>query len=261
MKVGSLTILFGLAAAILAPALELATGSPLPYLLILTFLAGLAWSLWKLTRKEFGWSWGGKAHIVAAVYPAIAMALPVLAALVFGRISYGYEDSMPLLAKLGLMTLSTWIGVLITEEGFFRGALWGMAMRAGWTNRRTLIWTSLAFTAWHVGVPIIEEGFILPAGQIPIYLTNVLLLGLTWGTLRLATGSLLVPITAHAVWNGLAYIFFGYGVKTGALGIQPINVYGPERGILGIVVNLAVLVWMIRWARGRGVDLDSSAKN
>ncbi len=253
---GRMAIAFGIAAAVLAPVLELATGSPLPYLFVLTVLAGLAWGIWRLRRGEFGWRWGGRDHLVALTYPVLAMAPLVILALIFGRVAIDSTELPSAAGEFGLMIASTWVGVLITEDGFFRGALWGLGVRAGWTRRMVLVWTSLAFLAWHVAVPLIEEGFKLPAAQIPVYYANVLLLGLCWGLLRLVSGSLLVPVTAHAIWNGLAYVLFGYGTKNGLLGIEQVGIYGPERGVLGVGVNLAVLIWMLRWAGRRGVDLN-----
>jgi len=242
-------IALGVAAAVLAPVLELATGSELPYLLVLTVLAGAAWGIFRLRRDEMGWRWGGaRGHLVAFLYPLLAVGVLALVALIAGEVTLQTADNAKYARRIGLMLASTWVGVLITEEGFFRGALWGVCARAGWSKGKTLAWTSVAFVGWHVAVPLIEADFLLPAAQLPIYYANVILLGLAWGALRLATGSLLVPCTAHASWNAIVYIFYGYGQKTGWLGIERVGVFGPERGVLGLIVNATVAWLLVRWA-------------
>jgi hypothetical protein len=78
----------------------------------------------------------------------------------------------------------------------------------------------------------------VPAAEIPVYLVNATLLGLIWGMLRLVSGSILVPSVSHALWNGLDHPLFGIGENSGALGIQQTHLFGPEVGLLGMVVNL-----------------------
>jgi hypothetical protein len=56
---------------------------------------------------------------------------------------------------------------------------------------------------------------------------------------------------ATGLWNGIAYVFFGFGTKTGALGIRDTAIFGPEIGILGLISNavFAFLFW--QWWRTR----------
>jgi membrane protease YdiL (CAAX protease family) len=244
-------VLLGICAAVLAPVSELLTGSPYPYLLVLTVLTGITWGILRLGRREMGLVFGGAPnHLLALLYPVVAIGILGLLAWVTGGTGSDPVFTGENWRRLGLMFLSTWIGVLITEEGFFRGALWGLSTRSGWKPISVLLWTSIAFLAWHIAVPIIEEDFRLVANQIPIYYGNVLLLGLAWGLLRMLSGSVLVACTAHASWNALVYVFFGYGMKSGALGVARIGVFGPERGVLGLAVNaVVVLVLLLRWRR------------
>lgn len=235
-----------LTAALLAPGLELLTGSPLPYLLVLTVLTGFIWAAWRLRRHEFGWSWGGRAHFTALLYPLAPLGLLAALAVLLGDTDFSALEPDQLLRRLGLMFLSTWLGTLITEEGLYRGALWGLGRRAGWSPVRLVVATSLAFAAWHVAVPIIEADFKLPAAQIPVYLANVVLLGLAWGLLRQRSGSILVACTAHASWNALVYVFFGYGERIGQLGSERIALLDPERGLLGVTVNTLVVLWLVK---------------
>ncbi len=153
-----------------------------------------------------------------------------------------------------LMTAVTFVGVIISEEGFFRGTLWGMSVKANWSSGAVLAWTSIAFMLWHVAVPIIDPHFRLPASEIPIYLVNVTLLGLAWGILRLVSGSVLVPGTAHAIWNGLAYTLFGFGERGGVLSISNIPLFDPERGVLGVIVNTTIVFILWRWAKRNGFN-------
>ena len=50
--------------------------------------------------------------------------------------------------------------------------------------------------------------------------------------------SAVVPSVCHAVWNGIDYPLYGFGEKVGALGIEKTEIYGPEVGVLGVVVNV-----------------------
>ena len=69
--------------------------------------------------------------------------------------------------------------------------------------------------------------------------------------LRMTSGSVLVPSLSHGLWNGFAYVLFGYGTKAGALGVSAYNLYGPERGIIGIGLNVLTVVILWRWMKRR----------
>ena len=87
----------------------------------------------------------------------------------------------------------------------------------------------------------------------PPYLASVLVLGAIWGQVRAVSGSIVGAGFCHAVWNALAYVFFGHGQKAGDLGIEPFEMFGPERGLLGLGLNLLALglfwCWWRRTAR------------
>ena len=138
--------------------------------------------------------------------------------------------------------------VLITEEGFFRGWLWAALKRAGQSDRQVLLWTSIAFTLWHISAITLDTGFDIPAREIPVFLINATLIGGVFGFLRMMSGSVVVPSVCHAVWNALDYSLYGFGEKVGALGIESTHIFGPEVGILGIVVNsiFALALWFWR---------------
>ena len=70
--------------------------------------------------------------------------------------------------------------------------------------------------------------------------------------LRLLSGSIVVASVSHALWNGLDYPLFGFGEKVGALGIEQTHIFGPEVGLVGIVLNLLFAAMLYRiLKRGR----------
>ena len=49
---------------------------------------------------------------------------------------------------------------------------------------------------------------------------------------------------SHSVWNSLVYTMFGFGEKTGLLGIDQSWLFGPEVGVLGLAAN-ALFAWFL----------------
>jgi hypothetical protein len=51
-------------------------------------------------------------------------------------------------------------------------------------------------------------------------------------------------------------VFFGFGTKIGALGIQNTAIFGPEIGVLGLITNafFAVVLWRL-WRTRRNRDI------
>ena len=78
-------------------------------------------------------------------------------------------------------------------------------------------------------------------------MVNATMMGLTWGLLRLASGSIVVASVSHGVWNGMAYSLFGFGEQVGALGIEETWIYSPETGLLGILLNTIFVA--VLWRR------------
>lgn len=106
------------------------------------------------------------------------------------------------LLNMGMMSTAGILVVVLTEEGFFRGWLWAALKRGGQSDMQVLIWSSLAFTAWHISAISLDTGFDLPADEIPIYLVNATLIGGVFGIIRMISGSVIAPSLCHAVWNG-----------------------------------------------------------
>lgn len=213
-------------------------------------LLGLFWFLERLPRRSVGFVWGRWRHYgLAVLYPILILGTITLLAVAARAVDLSQADWNKVGLNLLLVTISTFLVAILTEEGFFRGWLWASLERAGATPGRILIWTSIAFSLWHVSAVTLETGFDLPGRQIPVYLLNVVVLGVVWGWLRWLSGSVIVASLSHGVWNGLTYELFGFGTKAGALGIKDTAWFGPEVGILGLVVNLVgllVLWWLSR---------------
>ena len=210
-------------------------------------LTALFWYLQKFSRAEMGLSRGSaRAYGLAVAYPLVVLGLTAFAALAAGAIDTSETDWNKTFINIGLMSTIGIIIGLITEEGFFRGWLWAALKRAGQSDVQVLVWTSVAFSAWHISAITLDTGFDLPAAEVPVYLVNATLLGLIWGMLRLLSGSIVVASVSHALWNGIDYPLFGFGEKAGALGIQQTHIFGPEVGVLGVVLNLLFAAFLYR---------------
>lgn len=237
----------GLAVAIAITTTMDATGYSMFSALPLFPLAGLFWYLQKITRAEIGLTWGRAGYYgLSLAYPALVLGATAAIAYAFGAVDTSNTDWSKTLLNMGLMSSTGTVVVLLTEEGFFRGWLWAALKRAGLGDTKVLIGTSLAFTAWHISAISLDTGFDIPADEIPIYLVNATLIGAVFGALRLISGSVVVPSLCHAVWNGIDYPLFGFGERVGALGIEQTHLYGPEVGVLGIGLNLAILACLFR---------------
>lgn len=246
-----LPILGTLAAIAITTAMD-ATGYTSLSALPLFPLMALFSYLQRLSRREVGLVWGPPRHYrQALLQPLLVIGAATLAAVIGGAVSFAEADWGNFWVNLIAGGLSAILLSVITEEGFFRGWLWASLKSVGCSERHTLIWTSLAFALWHVSPVTLATGYDLPAAQIPVYLGNVVLLGLVWGMLRLVSGSVIVASVAHGVWNGLAYALFAFGTKVGALGVTETWIYGPEVGYIGLALNAlyAAVLWL--WIKGR----------
>ncbi len=223
-----------------------ATGYSVFSALPLIPLGGLFWYLQKFARADIGLTWGDRrSHIWALTYPLVVLGLAAAIALVSGATDTTSTNWQKTAMNMGLMSSTGVLMVMITEEGFFRGWLWASLKRAGQSDKAVLLWTTFAFIVWHVSAITLDTGFDLPAREVPIYLINGIILGLIWGIMRMVSGSILVPAVSHSIWNGIDYPLFGFGEKVGALGITETHLYGPEVGLLGIVLGLVFLaqIW------------------
>jgi membrane protease YdiL (CAAX protease family) len=215
-------------------------------------LAGLLWAWHRFSRVEMGLTWGSvRDYGLALLHPVVVLGVVTAVAALAGVIDLTQADWRKAGLNLLLMGLSTVLVVILTEEGFFRGWLWASLRRAGLGETAVLLWSSIAFSLWHVSAVSLETGFDIPAPQIPVYLVNVVLMGAIWGLLRLISGSVVVASVSHGVWNGLAYVLFGFGTRVGALGIEATHIYGPEVGVVGLAANALFALALLRGLRFR----------
>jgi membrane protease YdiL (CAAX protease family) len=246
----NLPALAGVAIAIAITTTLDATGYFMFSALPLIPLTGVFWYLQKMPRAEIGLTAGKLGDYgPALLYPLLALGLIALIAAFSGAVDTSETDWNKALLNIGLMSGTGILMTLITEEGFFRGWLWASLRRAGHSEQAVLFLTTAAFVLWHVPAISMDTGFDVPAREIPVYLVNAGLLGVAWGILRAATGSILVPSVCHAIWNGLDYPLFGFGEKVGALGIAETHLFGPETGIIGIPINAAAVGLLALWWR------------
>jgi membrane protease YdiL (CAAX protease family) len=235
-------------AIIISPLVTILSGSPNFSALVLLPLAVVAWLTARPSRSDLGLSPGRPGYYgLAVAYPLVVMGLLMILIWRIDGISWGSLDGRRIAFVIAVNSLVGTLGVLLTEEGFFRGVVWGLLKTRNLDGRRILLLTSVAFFLWHVPVAFLEMGEGFPRSAIPLYLANVILLGLNWGLMRLASGSVLVPSLSHAVWNAIAYRFFGFGVEYGELTRPSFTVLDPERGVVGILLNAAFLavVWTL----------------
>jgi hypothetical protein len=228
-----LAVILAIAVTTSMDATGLTAFSALPLLPI----AGLLWYVTGSSRRAVGLTLGAARYYgLALAYPVVVLGICALVPLGTAGAAAMHVDARKTLANIALGAVATTIIAILTEEGFFRGALWASR------SRRPLLFTSIAFALWHISAVTLPTGFDLPAAQIPVFLVNAAVMGAIWGLLRDISGSLVVSSVSHGVWNGLAYTLFGYGTKAGALGIRHTAIYGPEVGLLGLALNALVVL-------------------
>ncbi|MEM7086586.1 MAG: CPBP family intramembrane glutamic endopeptidase [Bacteroidota bacterium] len=221
------------------------TGYTLFSALPLVVIIALFWLLLRLSKKEIGLKFGPlKYYGIALLYPLLVLGATGLIAYIYGDFSVKEINIKNELLNLGVGLVIGPIMLMLTEEGFFRGWLWGAFRKARFSPNQTLYITSGCFVLWHISAVTCGSDFSLPITQVPVYLTNALFLGLIWGTMRMASGSIIAPAFCHAVWNTFAYGLFGFGEKTGILGVSNTALLGPEVGYLGILLNGLFFLWL-----------------
>lgn len=220
-------------------------------------LVALFWYLQRFSRRQVGFIWGRwHYYALAVLYPVIAGAAITLVAMAAGASDFSHTNWKKAGINFALVAVSTVLVAAITEEGFFRGWLWASLERGGLGRMGILIWTSIAFSLWHWSAVILKTGFAPARAQVPVFILNAAVLGAIWGLLRWQSGSVIVSSVSHGVWNGMAYVLFGFGTKAGALGIKNTWLFGPEVGVLGLALNIAVLAVLCGWFKAhqcRGV--------
>src|SRR5450755_812201 len=211
-------------------------------------LAALFWYLQRLPRTAVGLSWGRWGDYgLAALYPLIVLSAATGIAFLAGHTHTAGTDWGKAGLNFSINEGGTIVVAILTEEGFFRGWLWGSLDRAGVTRTRIVIWSSIAFALWHVSEVTLAKGYTLPLAQVPIFIFTAALLGVIWGLMRLISRSVIVASVSHGLWDGGAYTLFGVGARVGSLGVTDKATYGVEVGIVGLLLNLAFAIGLWLW--------------
>jgi membrane protease YdiL (CAAX protease family) len=210
----------------------------------------LFWYLQRFSRAEMALAWGRRRYYgTALLHPLLLLGLIALIAWIAGAINLEKFHWKTAWLNFAIVALSTALVVVVTEEGFFRGWLWASLKRAGQSELSVLVWSSFAFALWHWSAVVLETSFNPPLAQVPTFMVNAALMGAIWGMLRSMSGSVVVSSVCHGVWNGGAYIFFGFGKEVGKLGIQQNGFYGPEVGVLGLALNMVFALGLWQWCK------------
>ncbi len=238
----------GICAIVLSPLVTVLSGSPNFSALALLPITVVIWLITRVSRADLGLRIGRAGHYgVAVLYPILVMGILVLLIALSEGIQTSDVDPGRIMFVIAVNSAVGIIAGLLTEEGLFRGLIWGLLKTGGQRPARVLLYTSAVFAVWHVPVVLLEFGQDFPRTAIPIYLANVVLIGLNWGLMRMVSGSIVVAAVSHSVWNALAYKFFGFGSEYGVLETSSFQIFGPERGILGLALNLVffIVFWRV----------------
>lgn len=154
--------------------------------LMLAPLMAIFWFLEKFSKDQIGLKLGRPGDYgLAVLYPLVVVGAAVAIAAMAGEVQVADIDWPKAAKNMALIAVSTVIGVMITEEGFFRGALWASFKKGGLSNTQVLLWSSVAFGLWHLSWVTLAGGYELAPAFIPIFILNATLLGAVWGALRM----------------------------------------------------------------------------
>ncbi len=149
----------------------------------------LVWSL-----PAIGWGMAATGPMLLLLWVCVTVPWRAL-----GDLTRTVEETVrPLLQGCSLVDLAA-ISLLagLGEEMLFRGFL--QQLIAEWVGGSAGIW---------VGLAVASVTFGLLHAITPVYAVVACLIGAYLGWLWLATGNLLAPITAHAVYDFLALVYF-----------------------------------------------------
>ncbi|MFB0519488.1 MAG: lysostaphin resistance A-like protein, partial [Acidobacteriota bacterium] len=239
----------------ISPLVTALTGQVNAYALVLLPLTLLMWAVTRLSSRDLGIRLGNlNAYVLSLLYPISVMVLTGIAVWLTGYIRINALLLSDVGRRVLYLFLIYFIGALLTEEVFFRGWLWGALEKRDFKLRARLVWTGGVFSMWHFAVTIILPELHFSPSIVPIYLGNIFLIGLFFGLLRQKSGSILAPSVCHALWNAMLYTLYGTGDIAGVLDIASPRFFDPERGLLGLLLNLiaVVLLWRIAARRENG---------
>ncbi len=253
MKVVPLgAILAVVCAVVVTGSLVLVGQSGLVSVLPLAIILAVCWGITRYSRREVGFCWGTKRGVLLAVgFPLLVLGVLTGLALLVGERQDSGQTGAAIVVNLAVIFLLTFVLGLITEEGFFRGWLWESLKRVGASDAAVIVLTSVAFSLWHAPEVLFSSEFSLPPLQIAVLLSNAVVIGCIWGLIRATSGSLVLTSLSHGLWNAGTYVLFGDGASPGALGLTDTRWFGPEHGVLGLLLNAVVLLllWRTSWRK------------
>lgn len=208
------------------------------------------WYVERFSRGAMGFVLGRPRHYgLGLLHPVLVLSLIALVAWSTGATNIQNPDWSKVVLELVLAALLTMSVTIVTEDGFFRGWLWASLQRAGLNEHRVLLLTGIAFGIWHLRYALLGAGYAPFSAEVPLLIISASIIGVAWGLLRLISGSVVVAAVTHGIWNGAVYILFNNGDQIGALGIQNTSIFGPEAGVLGLVLNLVYTIGLWVWYR------------
>ena len=100
-------------------------------------LMGIFWYLERLSRRSMGFVWGRWRHYgMATLYPVLVLGTITFISAAARAVDLSQTNWDKAWLNLALITISTILVAILTEEGFFRGWLWASLERAGETPGR-----------------------------------------------------------------------------------------------------------------------------
>ncbi len=210
----------------------------------------ICWYVERFSRREMGFVLGSLRHYgLGLLHPVLVLSLIALLAWSTGATNIQNPDWSKVALAFALAAVTTMLATIVTEDGFFRGWLWAALRRAGLTEARVVLVTGIAFGIWHLPYALLGTGYDPLSAEVLLLVINASIIGVGWGLLRLIAGSVVVPAVTHGIWNAAVYGLFNNGAEIGALGIQNTAGFGPEAGVLAVVLNLVYTVGLWLWYR------------
>ena len=170
-----LAIVLAIACTTLLDATGYTALSALPLIPLLMLFAALS----RMNLRDLGLRFGGGEYWGFAIaHPLFVLGSIAAAAQSFGALDLSAFDPGRALTNIALLVAATFVMAVLTEEGFFRGWLWGALGKQGASPMAALLVSTAAFVLWHVSFVFLSGEFAFGTAQIPLFFANATLLGL-----------------------------------------------------------------------------------
>jgi membrane protease YdiL (CAAX protease family) len=121
-------------------------------MLLLRYFQRISW-------RRIGFVWGRWRHYgLAILYPVVVLGVLALISAAMKTVDVSQTHWGKAGVNFGLISLSTILVAIVTEEGFFRGWFWASLEQVGEKGGRILIWSSVAFALWHLSAVVLNTG-------------------------------------------------------------------------------------------------------